>query len=154
MIVKCIANTGEYLRQFEPEKLSKKVFGVFGSSSYTQYGLTLGKEYIVMGMIFFDGHLAYLIDDGGCISADSCPLFEIVDSSVGSNWHFRLQNPTDRNYPYIQVPWGYHEFCYGENSYEDLIVERDEAAMQIYFRRKIGYEKELADEKELQELGL
>lgn len=95
-----------------------------------------------------------MIDDGGCISANPCPLFEIVDSRVGSNWHFRLQNPTDRNYTYIQALWGDHEFCYGENSHEDLIVERDEVAMQIYFRRKIEYEKKLADEKELHELGL
>jgi len=114
MIVKCLYNTGESLRNFEYSPITdKNVFGRFGVSGSSDFNeIKVGVEYLVMGIIVFETYQAYLIDDNGFISACPCQLFEVVDDRVNSNWHFRL-------------------------------VEKDEESQRIYFRRKIELEKQL-----------
>ena len=97
-----------------------------------------------MGLIFFETYQAYLIDDKGFISACPCQLFEVIDSKVNSNWHFRLIEKDEDIYPFVQAICGYYELCYDKKAYENIIVEKDEESQRIYFRRKIELEKELA----------
>ena len=49
MKVRCISDNGESLRPFENEPIGKDVFGRFGASAYTRYGVEIGREYLVMG---------------------------------------------------------------------------------------------------------
>lgn len=146
MKVRCLYNTGESLRNYEYKSLEKDVLGRFGATGYSQYGeLDIGKEYLVMGIIIFETYQAYLIDDSGLISACPCQLFEITDDKVGSNWHFRLIDKEEDVYPFVQAIFGYPELCSDKKAYENLIVEKEEEALRIYFRRKIELEKELAE---------
>lgn len=145
MKVRCIYNTGEDIRGYENKPLIKKEeLGRFGSTGHTEFGLTVGKEYIVMGMIFGEGSLDYLIDDGGYASTYPYPLFEVIDNKLPSGWFFKSLKNTDENYPYQEAVWGYYELIFDTDHYEKL-VDIDEEAQRIYFRRKIELEKELEE---------
>lgn len=144
MKVRCLYDKGEALRPYEYEPLSKDMMGRFGATGYSEYGgLTIGKEYLVMGIIIFETYQAYLIDDNSFISACPCQLFEVVDSKVNPNWHFRLIEKDEDIYPFVQSIFGYPELCSDKKAYENLIVEMEEEAQRIYFRRKIELEKEI-----------
>jgi hypothetical protein len=144
MKIRCIYNTGEALRVYENRPLNKDELGRFGATGYTEFGLTIGKEYIVMGMILGEGTLVYLIDDGGYVSAYPYPLFEVVDQKLPASWYFKTLNNSDANYPYQEAVWGYYELVFDDTHYEKL-VDFEEEAVQVYFRRKIELEKELAE---------
>ncbi len=144
MKVRCIHNTGEELRAYENKQLNKDELGKFGATGHTEYDLSTGKEYIVMGMLMGEGVLDYLIDDGGHISAYPYPLFEVSENNIPSTWFFKSYKSTDENYPYQETVWGYHELVFDNTHYEKL-VEGDEEAERIYFKRKIELEKELGD---------
>lgn len=143
MKVRCINNTGESLRPFEYNPIiSKEILGRFGVTGHTIYGgLTLGTEYLVMGLITFESYLGYLIDDNGLIFVCPCQLFEVIDDKICLNWHFRLVEKEEEIYPFVQAIFGYQELCLDRKSYENLIIEKEEEATRIYFKRKIEYEK-------------
>ena len=146
MKIRCINNTGVFLRIFENEFLKKDELGRFGATAHTIYGeLQVGEEYLVMGLIVFETYQAYLIDDNGFISACPCQLFEVIDSKVNSNWHFRLIEKDEDIYPFVQAVFGYYELCFDKKTYENLIVEKDGESQRIYFKRKIELEKELSE---------
>lgn len=146
MKIRCINNTGLSLRSYEYEPITnKEVFGRFGVSEMAEYGIKIGKEYLVMGLITFQTYQAYLIDDNGFISACPCQLFEVIDNKVNSNWHFRLIEKDEDIYPFVQAILGYPELCSDKHVYENLIVEMKQDTRRIYFRRKMELEKELAE---------
>lgn len=146
MKIRSINNTGLSLRSYEYEPVTnKKVFGRFGVSEMAEYGIEIGKEYLVMGLITFQTYQAYLIDDSGFISACPCQLFEVVDNKVNSNWHFRLIEKDEDIYPFVQAILGYPELCSNKKAYENLIVKMEQETRRIYFRRKMELEKELAE---------
>lgn len=146
MKIRCINNTGVSLRPYEYEPIAnKEVFGRFGVSGLAEYGIEIGKEYLPMGLITFQTYQAYLIDDKGFISTYPCQLFEIIDSKVNSNWHFRLIERDEDIYPFVQALLGYPELCSDKKAYENLIVEQEENTQRIYFKRKIELEKDLGE---------
>jgi hypothetical protein len=143
MKIRCINNTGADLRPYEHEPIiDKEVFGRFGVSELTEYGLDIGKEYLAMGLIIFQEYQAFLIDDSGFIATYPCQLFEVINSKVNSNWHFRTTESNEDIYPFVQAIFGYPELCSNKRAYESLILEMEEDAQRIYFRRKIELEKE------------
>ncbi|MDL2304961.1 hypothetical protein LJC72_06435 [Bacteroides sp. OttesenSCG-928-D19] len=95
-----------------------------------------------MGIVLFNDHLGYLIDDG-IISICPYQLFEIIDNRLPHNWFFNNLTSEDSAFPFIETIWGYYELCFEKNYYEKLIVNMEEEASRIYFRRKIELEKEL-----------
>ena len=143
MKVRCINNTGKSIRQYENETLKKEELGRFGATEYTKYGLDIGKEFLVMGMLLGEGALDYLIDDGGFVSAYPIPLFEVVDNKVPSLWYFKTFQTTDEAYPYREAVWGYYELVFDDMHYAQL-VDGETFAYQIYFKRKIELEKEFS----------
>lgn len=140
MKVRCIYNTGEALRIYENKALNKDEFGRFGASGHTEFGLDIGKEYLVMGMILGEGSLNYLIDDGGYVSTYPYPLFEVIDNKLPSSWFFRTLKNTDVNYPFQESIWGYFELVFDDNHFGKLI-EMEEETLRIYFKRKMELEK-------------
>lgn len=144
MKIYCINNTGKSLRSYEYKPITEKeIFGRFGVSEIAEYEIEIGKEYLVMGVIIFQTYQAYLIDDKGFIAAYPCQLFKISDTTLNSNWHFRIVDKDEDIYPFVQAIFGYPELCCDKNAYENLIVEMDTNAQQIYFKRKSELEKEL-----------
>lgn len=142
MKVRCISNHGKDLRSYEYEQMDKNIFGRFGASAHTQYGIEIGQEYLVMGIFIYQTYQAYLIDDNGFILSCPCQLFEILDDKLDPRWCFRTIDKDENIYPFIQAVLGYTELCTDRNSYEDLIIEKNERAIRIYFERKIELENE------------
>ena len=143
MKIKCLYNTGKALRIYEDKQLKSYELGRFGATENTQFNeIEIGKEYLVMGMILFKSYAAYLIDDG-IISACPCQLFQIIDDKINADWHFRLVRENEDIYPYIQAIFGYYELCFDEKSYEKLIVDKDDDATNLYFRRKKQVESKI-----------
>jgi hypothetical protein len=102
MKVKCLYNTGDAIREYEYKPLEREILGRFGATGYSQYNeLDIGREYLVMGIIIFETYQAYLIDGDGLISACPCQLFEVVDSKLNPNWHFRQIDKDEDIYPFV-----------------------------------------------------
>jgi len=146
MKIRCLYNTGEFLKIYEYKILDKEMLGRFGATELTQYGIEIGNEYLVMGIIIFETYQGYLIDDGGFISVYPCQLFEVLDNKINDNWQFRLIDNKEDIYPFVQAIFGYSELCTDKNAYEKLIVEKEELAERIYFRRKIELEKKIKEQ--------
>ena len=141
MKVRCLYKTGLDLRPYEGKILLDGQFGRFGASGNSIYGeITIGQEYLVMGIVVFETYQGYLIDDG-LISVCPCQLFEVTDENVGVNWHVRTIEKDEDIYPYIQMVIGYPEFCSDKKAYDKLIVEKEEEAQRVYFKRKIESER-------------
>ncbi len=145
MKVRCLYNKGEALRIYEYKPLREDMIGRFGATGYSEYnGLDIGAEYLVMGLIIFETYQAYLIDSNGFISASPCQLFDVIDEKTSPNWNLRTIDKNEDVYPFIQMIIGYPELCSDKKAYEKLIVEKEEEAQRIYFRRKIELELELS----------
>lgn len=152
MKIKCIYNTGKDLVKYQSEPLRSD--GQFltdsqnrslGCSAHTQFGgLEIGKEYLVMGMFIRNGLLWYLIDDGNIYPY---LLFEVTDNKVNQNWYFRSFTKDDDNYVNREIIWGYYELCFEEGHYIQLL-EKEEKAMLLFFKRKIEIENAMLDKDE------
>lgn len=147
MKVRCIKNRGADLRPYEYEIINNDdILGRFGATAWSEYNeIKIGREYLVMGITLSKGALYYLIDDGEDVDACPYPLFEVVDHTLPASWFFKALKNTDKKYPYREAVWGYYEFVFDDSHYEKL-VDFDEEAMQIYFRRKRELEKALAEQ--------
>lgn len=144
MRVRCINNTGISLRPYEYEPIANnEIFGRFGVSGMGDYGIEIGEEYLVMGLIIFQTYQAYLIDDNGFIATYPCQLFDVIDSKIIPNWYFRITEKSEDIYPFVQAVFGYPELCSDKKAYEKLLVEMEEDTQRIYFRRKIEEEGEI-----------
>jgi hypothetical protein len=109
-----------------------------GFNKETQTNLILQKEYLVMGILKFEQHIYFLVDE------DSIPfwfpsiLFEVSDSRLKSNWHFKVSNESES--PLIEFTLGYFELCFLEG-HNDRLMERNSEDLQIYFRQKRAIEE-------------
>ena len=116
--------------------------------SFGGYGIELGKEYLVMGIALYKDSncIYYLIDTSS--KPDWLPflLFEIVENSLPKQWHVKA--PGKKENSDIYALWGFEELC-NEETFYDRLLEREEAAMRTYFRRKIELEKEIAEQEEM-----
>jgi hypothetical protein len=105
------------------------------------FGLELDKEYLIMGIMLTEKQLWYMIDEEGAPNFYPYQLFEVTDNSINSNWYFKLYSRDEGGYPFSkEAIWGYHELCFDENHYEQLI-DREPEALRLYFKRKIELEK-------------
>ena len=133
MKIVCIKNTAKNLDLSE-------ITTIF-SHDY-KYSLETGKEYIVMGIaIYKDTNCPYyLIDENGLPDWYPYPLFSISDNSLPKNWTVKVYDKKEAGD--ILFLCGFKDLCDGKD-YHDLLMNRDEEAMRIYFRRKIEFEKEV-----------
>ena len=107
------------------------------------YGLEIGKEYLVTGILTFkqSDDLYYLVDENGRPSWFPYQIFETVNNELPRNWFVKVNLGND--YVDYKNLIGFNELCNDEDFFNQLL-EREETAMQIYFRRKIELEKELS----------
>ncbi len=123
----------------------KEVTTVFSNSfdySFGGYGLELGKEYTVMGILMYrdTNCLYYLIDVNGNPNWFPYLLFNISNNYLSCEWFIKVNGRTKDNH--IHTIWGFYELCYNDSFYDQLL-DREEEAMQIYFRRKGEIEREI-----------
>lgn len=103
------------------------------------YRLILEKEYIVMGIESYKDSncLYYLVDEGGLPNWYPYPLFTISDNALAKDWYIKIYNKKSEGDVYLLS--GFYELCNNEN-YHDLLIERDQNALDIYFKRKAAIE--------------
>jgi len=110
-------------------------------SNDVEYPLEIDKEYLVMGIMIpkENNCLYYLVDDFGWPSWNPYLLFDISDNALPNDWYVRV---CDKNAPgdlfYLS---GFYELCNDED-FHDSLMERDEEAMLLYFKRKIELEND------------
>jgi hypothetical protein len=143
MIVKCIGNTGQFLRLFEYSNITNPaILGRFGAIGLSQFGVQIGVTYRVMGIFIAQEYQGYLVDDGGYVQSAPCLLFEILDNTIPSDWKFSVFDLKNPHYPLLQAVFGYEELVSDPLAIEKLIGDMEETACRIYFRKKLAYEKE------------
>ena len=106
------------------------------------YGLEIGKEYLVMGMLTFkkSNNLYFLIDENGRPSWFPFQIFDILNNELPDNWFVKV-NINNEYVDYFNLI-GFAELCNKEDFFNQLL-ERDEEVMRVYFRRKIELENSL-----------
>jgi hypothetical protein len=125
MKIKCIATTGEAFANYELP------YGFFRT---TEFGIEIGQEYTVMGIFLSENLIMYLVDDGGVPQFLPFQLFEIIDSSLPTQWYMKVYTAQDRYYPYRQSIAGYQDLLNDE--YLDSLLEQEEPAVRQYFKWK------------------
>jgi hypothetical protein len=133
MKVKCLTNKAGVA--FKGTKLP------FGTSVDSIYGVDINVVYTVVGMHFWRSELSYFIYNGSYPVICPIQLFEVVDTKISKNWHFR-QYSTNEN-QHTEAAWGYYEFCFDDSHYEK-IIDNDQNALSLFFLKL----KEMEDENE------
>ena len=146
MTIRCIGNTGRFLRSLSKDnnsdnesdyKLDK--YGSFARTEFNEY--KLGQIYLVMGILFCENHQRYLIDDYGRVEAAPAELFEVISGRiVDPDWYYIKLARDDSFYPLIEAVISYKELCTDESAVKKLLMD-DEDALTIYFKHKSDLER-------------
>ncbi|GHU72792.1 hypothetical protein FACS189413_16390 [Bacteroidia bacterium] len=138
MIVKCKQTNAKY---FDLQYVTTVFSNQFDYGG--RFGIELDREYIVMGIVTYnDSNCAYyLIDTYGRPDWYPNLLFDIIDNSLPNSWNVCIYNCNSLK---ISSLYGFKELCNNDDFY-DKLIERDEDAMRIYFKRKIELERELTE---------
>jgi hypothetical protein len=131
--VKCIYRNGDA----HPQEL-----GVLGYAEGTRIDVQYGREYVVFGIMLWQGLIHYLVLNDQTRRPDWEPacLFEVVNGRLPGTWFYRYawQHP---NVP-IKAVLGYQELVEsGGQHYVDLI-EREPQALRIFEERRAEMEEE------------
>ena len=104
--------------------------------SWYDYGVAIGREYLVMGIVLYKdfNYPHYLIDNDGNPFWYPHMLFDVTNNKLPANWYIDALGDTREGN--IRTLIGFKELCTDENYHDDLISEREEYALQIYFKRK------------------
>jgi hypothetical protein len=123
MIVRCKANNGLLLKEKTIEA---------GYSQMSEFSLNIGSDYIVYGLIIWNGVIQYLTMDKHMSVPFWHPaeLFEIINKAIPYDWYFDSLEETG-----VQLICGYKELVEDENHFDDLL-ERKEEAINIFLKRK------------------
>jgi hypothetical protein len=126
--VKCISNIGKGLEVYKDKPL-------FVSPESTWGQLEVDKEYTVMGIMKSDNCTYYLVDDYGIISFCPYQLFNVTDSELSKDWHFReFKRGVDSSNSWDFII-SYYELCFDDNHYINLL-EQEESDTNLYLMRK------------------
>ena len=116
-----------------------------GNSDTSEYPLSAGKQYVVLGMLLETNQLFFLVcDDWGGPCFAPAGLFELGSFDVPSGWEFGLLSGIRSFGREIwsdpsQAVWGYSELvrevCHGEG-----LAERDPVALAIFNDRLLAAE--------------
>ena len=107
-----------------------------GITDNFDYGLEIGKKYLVLGIVITDKQIWYLVDEMGKPGYYPNQLFEVIDASLYPGFYFKLISEDDGIFPFNkQYILGYYELCFDKN-HNELLLLRDTSALDIYFKRK------------------
>ncbi|MEG0307616.1 MAG: hypothetical protein RR636_06720 [Clostridium sp.] len=122
MRVKCNNYTGS--------SLSTKALDASGTIG-TEFELTINQEYVVYGIMLWEGVPKYLIiGNENLASWYPAELFEVVDNCLPLEWYFNYYSGES-----LEAIWGYKEMVMDEAHYDELIEWEDEA-VKIFLKRK------------------
>src|SRR3990170_5456101 len=97
-----------------------------------EFDLTVGKVYLVYGMLHGSRAIKYLISDKQYNFPNWYPaeLFEVIDHSLPISWYFNFCG-YDKH---VNAIWGYKELL--NSNHFINILERKEKDLDIFFERK------------------
>jgi len=135
MVARCVIVEGEGLG--EPER------GLLYTDE-TVFHLTVGSDYLVMGMALFQTGLIVLVrDDTGRPNWYPIGLFYLVDQTIPADWEFAITDAKSASgvgpAEGVAAQWGYRELIQTPSHHEELI-ERVPSALKIFeaeFARQI-----------------
>lgn len=127
MKVTCIDNTNKVLSE------KALLQGYIIKTEFEK--LKIGGQYIVFGISIWGEVMYYLIIDEDEIYPIWYPadLFNVVDASLPLGWHFNYFGFKDDNS--LVLISGYKELATLTN-HNDMLMERDENALKIFFKMK------------------
>jgi hypothetical protein len=129
VICRCIHNTGSSLGP--PSR------GNFYTAQ-TVFHLDVGSSYVVLGLGIFETVLLALVCDlTGMPNWLPIGLFAFDHAAVPADWRFavldgRAASGGDASNRWV-AKWGYEELV-SDDGHSDALIERDPAALQIFFR--------------------
>lgn len=122
MKIKCLGNDGLAL----PDR-----FYEMGYTSETVFDIVVGETHSVYGMCYFKGVLEYLIVDSKSVpSWYPAVLFQIVDGTLPSCWHFGTSQDQDE----VNAVWGYQELVESAEHFDELSEGKESA--RVVFRKR------------------
>ena len=127
-------------RTVDPAEIGLPSLGVYYTQE-TVFHVTLGTEYVVMGMGIFKHSLVLLIcDETERPNWLPIGLFEVTDTLMPATWQFRLLDGVAASSAQPSVGWialwGYPELAV-DSQHIDKLIERDPDALAV-FQRRLG----------------
>lgn len=122
ILVQCLTNSGGTLSNSE---LSA------GYTRATQFGLKIGQTYLVHGIIFWKGVVAYLLESQELSPPAWFPasLFDVVENDLPPDWAFAHWGVD------VEVVIGYKKLALDRSHY-DALAECDPEAVSIFREQK------------------
>lgn len=133
MKIICIKNTAKNLDL----TIENNIF----TNNY-HYDLTIGREYIIMGMAIYkkSNCLYYLINQNRFPDWYPYMLFNVIDNKIPADWYTYVPQQDDPGD--ISFLMGFDELC-NDNDFYDALMDREKQAMLTYFERKEEAERNL-----------
>jgi hypothetical protein len=131
MLVKCLFNTGKNL---------SKNYILAGDTIETDFQINIGELYNVYGVNVWKGTINYLISSEKWRNRPlwiPAELFEIVNTTIPNNWHFKFYGYPDER---LNAILGYEEMVTNQKHYDELI-EREGDALDIFHSRQREIDK-------------
>ena len=133
MICRCLRNTGATLG-LPPRG--------FYYSERTTFEVTVGKDYRILGLGIYETVLLALVyDDTKKPNWLPAGLFQISKVALPNSWRFSVCDGVaasggDASGRWVAL-WGYEELI-EDHRHSDALIERDQSALEIFFRRLNG----------------
>lgn len=135
-------------RHNSAESLSPAAAAHLDGSDVKGFGLEVGREYTVFGMMLDRHGLFVLVLADAvlpCPSLVSIELFEVSDPTLGSDWLFLHKHELGSD---IHAMWGYPELVQGKMGFDGLFSEPRVSAHEAFAaaaRREDLSDRELAE---------
>lgn len=101
-----------------------------GNTPWSQFNVTIGREYVAYAMALWTYGLGVLlVDDTSKPNWKLMELFDVVDGGLPSHWEFCLLKGCE---PVLAL-WGYPSLIRDPNHHDDLI-NREWPALETFFR--------------------
>lgn len=115
----------------EPEEIT-----IIQCSNQTEFPVIKEFEYIVMGMVIYEDSqcIYYLVNDYHYPFWVPYQLFDVSDNQLPPYWFTKIFNQKTSPSVLFYLS-GFDELCNNDNYY-DALIEREQWALEIYFKRK------------------
>lgn len=129
MKVKCIGNSGKFLLD-----MGTNLFGVTKFNRYDE--ILLNNEYLVMGLLFQEQNLYYIVDDGyNLVTILPIQLFEIIETRIFSEWSVKYLKHNKENVVKDIICICSDNIISNYNDL-DLLTDQDSKMLKKYFNEK------------------
>ena len=106
-------------------------------------GVLINSNYIVYGIIFYEGSILYLLyDEYKMANWYPAELFEVTEGHIPKGWCYNFLGYKEFG---LSAVWGYNELVNDENHYDGL-AEQENSAFELFLKRKTEIDKQVEGE--------